>query len=217
MTSVVGTWRLGLALALFSATAPSSGHAPLVQLEAPLWGPAGLYALGDKTTNGLRDHSFVNGFTLRLRWSELETEPGVYDFSLVDAALDFTANLASHFVPRLDGSSTRMFGPRSVAGQAVEACVGRDVHHVSGAHVLGQPAPATSSSTRTTSMLRSTGLRTTSGTPASTTAPSVPSERLAAPHRAVGFEQAEQAPLLLHEAGVGLRHPRVAREGVQHT
>src|SRR5690606_20298800 len=40
-------------------------------------------------TQNMRSHSFVNGFTLRVDWADVEssTTPGDYDFHLIDNAL----------------------------------------------------------------------------------------------------------------------------------
>ena len=50
--------------------------------------PHGLYSLGTMNSlTGLRTNDFVDGFTLRVRWSQVETAPGVYDFSLISHAI----------------------------------------------------------------------------------------------------------------------------------
>jgi hypothetical protein len=65
--------------------------------------PKGIYILGSGTDNPLtpqddrlsniRDYDFVSGYTLRVRWSDLEPSPGVYDFGVVDAAIGKLAPL----------------------------------------------------------------------------------------------------------------------------
>ncbi len=46
--------------------------------------PRGIYSLGTKNSlNGLRTNDFVDGFTLRVGWNQLETAQGVYNFTLI--------------------------------------------------------------------------------------------------------------------------------------
>lgn len=63
--------------------------------------PAGIYALGsandnpgtpqDERLSGIRNYDFVSGFTLRVLWSDIETAPGVYNFGVIDEAIQRTA------------------------------------------------------------------------------------------------------------------------------
>jgi len=82
-----------LALSMFAAAAPPS-HADR---------PQGLYILSTGVNNpntpqddrlaNIRDYDFVSGYTLRLFWSDIETSQGVYDFSVIDAAINQLAPL----------------------------------------------------------------------------------------------------------------------------
>lgn len=82
-----------LALSMFAAAAPPS-HADR---------PQGLYILSTGVNNpntpqddrlaNIRDYDFVSGYTLRLFWSDIETSQGVYDFSVINAAIDQLAPL----------------------------------------------------------------------------------------------------------------------------
>jgi len=50
--------------------------------------PRGIYSLGTlNTLSGLRTNDFVDGFTVRVRWDQLETSQGVYNFSLISNAI----------------------------------------------------------------------------------------------------------------------------------
>jgi hypothetical protein len=65
--------------------------------------PAGIYSLGAGVNNpntphddrlaNIRDYDFVSGYTLRLFWSDIETSQGVYDFSVIDNAIEILAPL----------------------------------------------------------------------------------------------------------------------------
>ncbi len=52
-------------------------------------GPRGIYVLGNGggDLRNVRDLPFVEGFTLRVGWGQLEPDEGAFDFSLVDAAI----------------------------------------------------------------------------------------------------------------------------------
>src|SRR5215207_5598241 len=50
--------------------------------------PRGIYSLGTMNSlTGLRLNDFVDGFTVRVRWDQLESSPGVYNFSLISNAI----------------------------------------------------------------------------------------------------------------------------------
>jgi hypothetical protein len=63
--------------------------------------PRGIYALGSATDNvatpqderlaNIRTYDFVSGYTLRLFWSDLETLPDQYNFSVIDSAIQTLA------------------------------------------------------------------------------------------------------------------------------
>lgn len=65
--------------------------------------PQGLYILSTAVNNpntpqddrlaNIRDYDFVSGYTLRLFWSDIETSQGVYDFSVINAAINQLAPL----------------------------------------------------------------------------------------------------------------------------
>ncbi len=65
--------------------------------------PAGIYSLSSGVNNpntpqddrlaNIRDYDFVSGYTLRVFWSDIETSQGVYDFSVINAAIDRLAPL----------------------------------------------------------------------------------------------------------------------------
>lgn len=71
----------------------------LTQAETFL-APEGIYALGpakdnaatsfDDRLSGIRDYDFVTGYTLRVLWEDVETSEGVYDFSVIDSAIQST-------------------------------------------------------------------------------------------------------------------------------
>lgn len=86
--------------------------------------PAGIYSLGpgvdnpltppDDRLSGIRDYDFVSGYTLRLRWSDIEPASGVYDFDVIDAAIE-------RLVPLDQGLSVEIFmtqEPQSVRDNA---------------------------------------------------------------------------------------------------
>src|SRR5688572_28691516 len=62
-------------------------------VRADIDGPRGIYVLGTLNTNQLANirtgpaYDFVSGFTLRVKWSDLETAPNVYNFTLIDQAV----------------------------------------------------------------------------------------------------------------------------------
>jgi len=82
-----------LALSMFAGAATPS-HADR---------PQGLYILSTAVNNpntpqddrlaNIRDYDFVSGYTLRLFWSDIETSQGVYDFSVINAAINQLAPL----------------------------------------------------------------------------------------------------------------------------
>ena len=50
--------------------------------------PRGIYSLGTMNSlAGVRTNDFVDGFTVRVRWDQLESSPGVYNFSLIGNAI----------------------------------------------------------------------------------------------------------------------------------
>jgi hypothetical protein len=61
----------------------------------------GIYSLGaainnpgtpqDERLAGIRTYDFVSGFTMRVFWSDLETSQGVYNFSVIDSAIQTLA------------------------------------------------------------------------------------------------------------------------------
>lgn len=63
----------------------------------------GIYSLGaavnnpntpqDDRLSNIRDYDFVSGFTLRFFWKDIETSQGVYDFGVIDAAIEALAPL----------------------------------------------------------------------------------------------------------------------------
>jgi hypothetical protein len=65
--------------------------------------PAGVYSLSPGVNNpntpqddrlaNIRDYDFVSGYTLRLFWSDIETSQGVYDFGVIDEAIEILAPL----------------------------------------------------------------------------------------------------------------------------
>lgn len=75
------------------------GAAPESQADRP----AGLYSLGAGVNNpntpqddrlaNIRDYDFVSGYTLRLFWSDIETSQGVYNFGVIDEAIEILAPL----------------------------------------------------------------------------------------------------------------------------
>lgn len=79
-------------LTLFSVASPSRADRP-----------QGIYALStgvnnpntpqDDRLSNIRDYDFVSGYTLRLFWSDLETSQGVYDFGVINAAIEQLAPL----------------------------------------------------------------------------------------------------------------------------
>lgn len=72
----------------------------------------GIYSLGaavnnpntpqDDRLSNIRDYDFVSGYTLRLFWKDVETSQGVYDFSVIDAAIE-------RLVPLNQGLSLEIF------------------------------------------------------------------------------------------------------------
>jgi hypothetical protein len=68
--------------------------------------PRGIYTLSvardnpntaaDERLNNIRSTSFVSGYTLRLFWADIETAQGVYDFSVIDAAIQRLAPIGQH-------------------------------------------------------------------------------------------------------------------------
>lgn len=56
--------------------------------------PTGIYVLGPGTlqplssrANGIIDKPFIDGYALRIKWSELEVSEGIYDFTPIDEAV----------------------------------------------------------------------------------------------------------------------------------
>ena len=53
--------------------------------------PCGIYVLGSGATgkhlDNISDSPFVDGYTLRISWEELETAKKVYNFTIIDSAL----------------------------------------------------------------------------------------------------------------------------------
>lgn len=53
--------------------------------------PCGIYILGggmpDKHLDNIRDSPFVDGYTLRVSWAELETAKKIYNFKIIDSAI----------------------------------------------------------------------------------------------------------------------------------
>jgi len=93
MLSSLQTRAAALALLALLSTAPVS-HADR---------PAGIYSLSTGVNNpntppddrlaNIRDYDFVSGYTLRLFWSDIETSQGVYDFGVINAAIEQLAPL----------------------------------------------------------------------------------------------------------------------------
>ncbi|WP_428303790.1 dockerin type I domain-containing protein [Lacipirellula sp.] len=65
--------------------------------------PNGIYILSTAVNNpntpqddrlgNIRDYDFVSGYTLRLFWNDLETSPGVYNFNVINEAVNLLAPL----------------------------------------------------------------------------------------------------------------------------
>lgn len=70
---------------------------PSAYLAADILGPTGIYVLSnaqnnpstatDERLSNMRDYDFLDGYTLRLLWQDVDLGEGVYDFSAIDAAL----------------------------------------------------------------------------------------------------------------------------------
>ena len=64
---------------------------------ADIAGPRGIYTLGsgrdnantpvDERVTGIRDYDFVDGYTLRLHWEDVDLGGGVYDFGVINEAI----------------------------------------------------------------------------------------------------------------------------------
>lgn len=88
------SYPVGIALLVAFAVAAPPSHADR---------PQGLYILSTAVNNpntpqddrlaNIRDYDFVSGYTLRLFWSDIETSQGVYDFSVINAAINQLAPL----------------------------------------------------------------------------------------------------------------------------
>lgn len=80
MNRIPARWSLAAVLLIYPAPA-----------RADIDGPRGIHVLGNLTGNQLANirtgYSFVDGFTLRAKWSDIETAPGVYNFSVIDQAI----------------------------------------------------------------------------------------------------------------------------------
>lgn len=66
------------------------GHGAATAQDAADAKPRGIYTLAPVSqpiTNSIRTYPFIEGVVQRISWSTLEPMPGVYDFSLIDAAI----------------------------------------------------------------------------------------------------------------------------------
>ena len=81
--------------------------------------PCGLYILDSRGSalrdGNIRDYPWVRGYVLRLSWNDIEQSPGVYDFSLIDNALERVAAIGQHLTLLILGPE-----PDHVTDQAVE-------------------------------------------------------------------------------------------------
>jgi hypothetical protein len=74
-----------------------SGGRHAFSQEAPYFPrPHGIYAIGQSTPSGIREHPFVDGFVMRIDWALVEPQRGVYDFSAIDAVLRRLDTLGQH-------------------------------------------------------------------------------------------------------------------------
>ncbi len=52
-------------------------------------GPTGIYILSNgNSTRNIRDYDFITGYSLRFNWLDFETSKGVYDFTVIDQAIE---------------------------------------------------------------------------------------------------------------------------------
>lgn len=97
-------------------------------LTADILGPTGIYVLSnaqdnpstaaDERLSNMRDFDFVDGYTLRLLWQDVDLGDGVYDFSAIDAAI--TQLQTNQHATKLNLELLVLGPPQYIQDQAIE-------------------------------------------------------------------------------------------------
>ena len=97
-------------------------------LTADILGPTGIYVLSsaqdnpstvtDERLSNMRDYDFVDGYTLRMLWQDVDLGDGVYDFSAIDAAI--TQLQSNQHATKLNLELLVLGPPQYIQDQATE-------------------------------------------------------------------------------------------------